>query len=100
MLECETEWNINKKIIDLQNKDLRRSIPKGLPYFMVQFGDKDGYAHVIEDERMFPTNFAEEIIGGILDLDHYLWRKPKRETFEQQREKVLNFKNTWDKYKH
>lgn len=100
LLECETEWNINKKIIDLQNKDLRRSIPKGLPYFMVQFGDKDGYAHVIEDERMFPTNFAEEIIGGILDLDHNLWRKPKRETFEQQREKVLNFKNTWDKYKH
>lgn len=100
LLECETEWAINKKIVDLRNKDLRRAIPNGLPYFMVQFGNNDGYAHVIEDERMFPTNFAEEIIGGILDLDHNLWRKPKRETFEQQREKVLDFKKIWDKYKH
>ncbi|XP_046835525.1 CWF19-like protein 2 [Vespa crabro] len=100
LLECETEWAINKKIVDLKNKDLRRAIPNGLPYFMVQFGNNGGYAHVIEDERMFPTNFAEEIIGGILDLDHNLWRKPKRETFEQQREKVLNFKKIWDKYKH
>lgn len=58
-MECETEWAINKKIVDLKNKDLRRAIPNGLPYFMVQFGNNGGYAHVIEDERMFPTNFAE-----------------------------------------
>ncbi|KAK2587296.1 hypothetical protein KPH14_003018 [Odynerus spinipes] len=100
LLECETEWAINKKIVDLQNKDLRRAIPNGLPYFMVQFGNNGGYAHVIEDERMFPTNFAEEIIGGILDLDHNLWRKPKKETFEQQREKVLEFTKMWDECKH
>lgn len=100
LLECETEWAINKKIVDLQNKDLRKSIPNGLPYFVVQFGNNSGYAHVIEDERMFPTNFAEEIIGGILDLDHNLWRKPRKESFEQQKEKVLEFTKMWDKYKH
>lgn len=100
LLECETEWAINKKIVDLKNKDLHRAIPNGLPYFMVQFGNNDGYAHVIEDERMFPSNFAEEIIGGILDLDHNLWRRPKKETFEQQKEKVLEFTKMWDKYKH
>lgn len=59
LLECETEWAINKKVIDLCSKDVRRSVPKGLPYFAVDFGMQGGYAHVIEDEKMFPNNFAE-----------------------------------------
>lgn len=59
LLECETEWAINKKVIDLSSKDVRRSVPKSLPYFSVDFGMQGGYAHVIEDEKMFPNNFAE-----------------------------------------
>lgn len=59
LLECETEWAINKKVIDLSSKDVRRSVPKSLPYFAVDFGMQGGYAHVIEDEKMFPNNFAE-----------------------------------------
>ena len=41
-----------------QEKNIRRSIPKGLPYFHVDFGMQNGFAHVIEDEQIFPRNFA------------------------------------------
>ncbi|XP_011064270.1 PREDICTED: CWF19-like protein 2 [Acromyrmex echinatior] len=99
LLECETEWSMNKKIIDLTCKGIRHAIPNGLSYFMVEFASHPGYAHVIEDEEMFPQNFAKEIIGGMLDLDHNFWRKPKRERFEEQRIKVLEFTEKWSNYK-
>ncbi|XP_068971492.1 CWF19-like protein 2 [Bombus flavifrons] len=98
LLECETEWSMNKKVINLENKDVRKAIPNGLSYFMVEFERNKGYAHVIEDEHMFPTNFAQEIIGGMLDLNRDIWRKPKKEHFDQQREKVLKFSEIWKKY--
>jgi hypothetical protein len=59
ILECETEWTTNKKLVDLSGKDVRRAVPKGLPYFSVDFGLDSGFAHVIEDEKMFPKNFAQ-----------------------------------------
>lgn len=60
LLECETEWSINKKIVDLKHKDIRHAVPNSLSYFMVEFTScSSGYAHVIEDEELFPKNFAE-----------------------------------------
>jgi hypothetical protein len=89
--ESEHEWATNKKLVDLkQNKnDVRRSIPKGLPYFWVNFGMDSGMAHVIEDPEMFPTNFAQEIIGGILNLDVNKWRKPRKEYKTNSRTKYF-----------
>ncbi|XP_025987934.1 CWF19-like protein 2 [Solenopsis invicta] len=98
LLECEIEWSVNKKVIDLTFKGIRHAVPNGLSYFMVEFASHPGYAHVIEDEEMFPHNFAKEVIGGMLDLDHNLWRKPKRQSFEEQRVKVLEFTEKWKKY--
>jgi len=59
LLECETEWSMNKKVIDLKGKDIRKAVPKGLPYFFVDFGTQPGFAHIIEDEQQFPTCFAQ-----------------------------------------
>lgn len=59
ILECETEWASNKKLIDLAGKNVRRAIPRGLPYFTVDFGMQSGFAHVIEDEKAFPKSFAQ-----------------------------------------
>ncbi|XP_011298323.1 CWF19-like protein 2 [Fopius arisanus] len=98
LLECEMEWSTNKKLVDLSKKDVKQSIPKGLPYFTVDFGDHGGFAHVIEDEKHFPRNFAQEIIGGMMDLDSSMWRKPRRENFESQRNKVIKFAEKWRKY--
>uniref|UniRef100_A0A1B6LZF2 CWF19-like protein 2 n=1 Tax=Graphocephala atropunctata TaxID=36148 RepID=A0A1B6LZF2_9HEMI len=93
--ECEMEWSNNKKLVDLRGRDVRRAVPKGLPYFAVDFGLDSGFAHVIEDEKLFPPNFAQEIIGGMLDLDHTIWRKQRRETFEEQSKKVIKLTKLW-----
>lgn len=53
------EWSNNKKLVDLRGRDVRRAIPKGLPYFTVDFGMDSGFAHVIENEQLFPQNFAQ-----------------------------------------
>ncbi|XP_028156568.1 CWF19-like protein 2 homolog [Ostrinia furnacalis] len=95
LLECETEWSMNKKVVDLKGKDIRKGVPKGLPYFWIDFGMDPGFAHVIEDQQLFPKMFGEEIIGGILDLDHHLWKNPKRECGDIQRKKVLEFIKEW-----
>lgn len=58
-MECESEWSSNKKVVDLKGKNVRKAIPKGLPYFAVDFGMQPGYAHVIEEKRLFPNNFAQ-----------------------------------------
>ena len=64
----------------------------------VDFGMEDGFAHVIEDEQEFPTNFAQEIIGGMLDLEPRIWRHPKRESFESQKKRVLTFASKWKNF--
>ena len=92
--ECESEWAHNKKLIKIE-QSIRRSVPKGLPYFHVDFGLQNGFAHVIEDELEFPKNFAQGIIGGMLDVEPRIWRQPKREPFESQKKKVLAFGAQW-----
>lgn len=34
----------------------------------------------------------------MLDLNRDMWRKPRKENFDQQREKVLKFSKIWKKY--
>ncbi|XP_042648113.1 CWF19-like protein 2 isoform X2 [Tyto alba] len=98
IMESDEEWSMNKKLIDLSSKDIRKSVPKGLPYFSVDFGLQGGFAHVIEDQHEFPHYFGKEIIGGMLDLEPRLWRKGIRQNFEDQRKKVLQFAQWWKPY--
>lgn len=58
-MECEKEWAQNKQVVNVSKFDVKRVIPKGLPYFMAHFGMDNGFAHVIEDENRFPRNFAQ-----------------------------------------
>ncbi|XP_011366436.1 CWF19-like protein 2 isoform X2 [Pteropus vampyrus] len=95
IMESDEEWSMNKKLIDLSSKDIRKSVPKGLPYFSVDFGLQGGFAHVIEDQHKFPRYFGKEIIGGMLDIEPRLWRKGIRESFEDQRKKALQFAQWW-----
>ncbi|XP_053792380.1 CWF19-like protein 2 isoform X1 [Vidua chalybeata] len=98
IMESDEEWSMNKKLIDLSSKDIRKSVPKGLPYFSVDFGLQGGFAHVIEDQHNFPHYFGKEIIGGMLDLEPRLWRKGIKQNFEEQRKKVLQFAQWWKPY--
>nr|XP_045002266.1 CWF19-like protein 2 [Jaculus jaculus] len=98
IMESDEEWSMNKKLIDLSLKDIRKSVPRGLPYFSVDFGLQGGFAHIIEDQHKFPHYFGKEIIGGMLDLEPRLWRKGIRENFEDQRKKALHFAQWWKPY--
>ncbi|XP_030773819.1 CWF19-like protein 2 isoform X2 [Rhinopithecus roxellana] len=98
IMESDEEWSMNKKLIDLSFKDIRKSVPRGLPYFSVDFGLHGGFAHVIEDQHKFPHYFGKEIIGGMLDIEPRLWRKGIRESFEDQRKKALQFAQWWKPY--
>lgn len=95
ILECDEEWAMNKKVVDLSSKDIRQAVPRGLPYFAVDFGLQGGFAHVIENEHKFPHYFGKEIVGGMMDLEPRRWRKPIRENFDDQRKKVLQFSQWW-----
>lgn len=83
---------LNKKLIDIKgDKDIRRSIPRGLAYFWVDFGAAaSGMAHVIENQEEFPSNFAQEIIGGSMNLDVNKWRKPRKEQQPKKRTSYFN----------
>ncbi|KAG1932697.1 CWF19-like protein 2 [Pimephales promelas] len=95
IMESDEEWAMNKKVVDLSSKHIRQAVPRGLPYFSVDFGLQGGFAHVIENEHKFPHYFGKEILGGMLDLEPRRWRKPIRENFDDQRKKVLKFAQWW-----
>lgn len=88
----------NKTLVDTRTKGLRKSIPKGFPYFSVSFGTDGGFAHVIEDENIFPQYFGPEIIGNIVDVPARTWLKPQKERFENQKRKVVKFCKQWADY--
>ncbi|KAL3057250.1 hypothetical protein OYC64_007682 [Pagothenia borchgrevinki] len=98
IMECDEEWAMNKKVVDLSSKDIRHAVPRGLPYFAVDFGLQGGFAHVIENEHKFPHYFGKEVVGGMMDLEPRRWRKMIRENFDDQRKKVLEFAGWWKPY--
>ena len=91
ILDCDLEWAQNKKLIDTRHKTLFKSVPKGLSYFSVEFGKDGGFAHVIEEERLFKPYFGLEIIGSALDCDVNLWRHPEKESPESINYKKKKF---------
>ncbi|KAM6988381.1 CWF19-like protein 2 isoform 2-T2 [Tautogolabrus adspersus] len=98
IMECDEEWAMNKKVVNLSSKDIRQAVPRGLPYFAVDFGLQGGFAHVIENEQKFPHYFGKEVVGGMMDLEPRRWRKLIRENFDDQRKKVLQFAQWWKPY--
>ena len=95
ILESDQEWSMNKKLVETKARGVRNTIPNGLPFFAVEFGVGSGFAHVVEDRDVFPHYFGKEVIGGMLDVEPRLWKKPPFENFEQQKTKVLSFADLW-----
>ncbi|CAM4777574.1 unnamed protein product [Rotaria magnacalcarata] len=109
LLESESMWSTNKKLIELNNRrsrTLKSVLPKGLPYFCVEFPvDKSknenlyGYAHMIEERGQFPLYFGREILGGLMELDNpLLWMRPSSKESEDIVEKKCTYlKQLWKK---
>lgn len=98
ILESDSEWAQNRKLIDTRRKALKNCVPLGLPYFFVDFNNEGGFAHVIEDSSLFPQYFAKEVVGGLIDAEPRLWLKPPYENFEQQKRKTSKLTEMWKPY--
>uniref|UniRef100_A0A5S6QIH4 Cwf19-like C-terminal domain-containing protein n=1 Tax=Trichuris muris TaxID=70415 RepID=A0A5S6QIH4_TRIMR len=98
IMECDEEWADNKRLIDLSQRDIRKSIPRGFSYFVVDFGLRGGFAHVVENEELVSTWFGQEVLGGMLGLDYGAWRNPAPEGFEAQSLRTRQFKSQWAAY--
>ena len=98
--DCDEQWAQNKKLIDTRGcrDGVRGKVPAGLPYFAVDFGLDGGFAHVIENESLFPPYFGREIVGGMIDADPTCWRKPKEQHFSQQSTRTLEFEKWFKDY--
>ncbi|XP_026685954.1 LOW QUALITY PROTEIN: CWF19-like protein 2 [Diaphorina citri] len=72
--DLESDSRNNRTLIKIERNKLCSSIPAELEYFYVNFDWGKGFAHLIENKMS--RTFAEEIIGGMLDLDSSKWRKP------------------------
>uniref|UniRef100_A0A8D9A9D9 CWF19-like protein 2 n=1 Tax=Cacopsylla melanoneura TaxID=428564 RepID=A0A8D9A9D9_9HEMI len=87
--DLETDTRHNRTLVKIARNALCRSIPAELEYFYVNFDWQEGFSHLIES-KMSPT-FAEEIIGGMLDLSSSRWRNPTRLSYETQMKLKLDF---------
>ena len=96
--ESDELWSQHAKIFETKGKGLRRSVPKDFPYFYVEFGLDDGFAHVVEDFDLFPRYFGKEVIGGMLELEPAAWLRPKKQGFEAEKKRVLDFVPQWEKF--
>ncbi|EOD12582.1 hypothetical protein EMIHUDRAFT_213262 [Emiliania huxleyi CCMP1516] len=107
ILECDEEWSQHKKIYDTGGW----TVPAGFSYFAVSFAlqacrappewwpghtpewlpSRDaGYAHVVEDEAEWNTDFGRETVEGLIEFDGAgipLKRRPPL-PFEEMRSRV------------
>lgn len=98
ILESEKKWADNPKLISTTKKGLNGSIPDNFAYFHVSFGDGEGFAHLIENERKFKRDFGREILCGIMDMDYGREARDRRMTGEEQREQLKRFLGDWQPY--
>lgn len=58
--------------MDTSEKGLLRSVPKGFAYVYVHWsnitGPEGSLTHIIEDEKSFKRNFAQDVLAGMMDL--------------------------------
>ena len=97
ILDSDEEWATNPRLLETKGRLLRQVIPKGFPYFHVEFGVGNGFVHVIEDEALFPRSFGKEIIAGMLELDKSVLHAPRASRSDAQAQ-VRAFKEAWQPF--
>ena len=77
--EAEDEWSTHaaKRLIDTSGRGLRASVPVGFAYFHVEFGLRQGYAHVIDDELRWKRSFGRDVLKGAMGIEDRGGRRPK-----------------------
>lgn len=103
MREQTEEWGTHTKLMKVsQNKPLSSVIPKGFPYFSVEWGNMassptaTGYAQIIESPS-FRHDFGVDTVAGMLELDPIRLRRQQKYSHEEERQQIKDFLTLWDK---
>jgi Protein similar to CwfJ C-terminus 2/Protein similar to CwfJ C-terminus 1 len=99
--EAESEWSQHhmKRLLDTSEKGLRRSVPESFPYFHVQFGYRQGVAHVIDDEGKWQRGFGRSVVVGLLgNREEDMFRRAQRDDVAAQEANKAAFLDTWDAF--
>lgn len=69
----EGNWTSHKNIIDIRKEKggLQKQIPKQIKYCYIDFGLGYGYAHVIENEKLWDRGFLYEVVAAALGLESF-----------------------------
>ncbi|KAK9081091.1 hypothetical protein Syun_031263 [Stephania yunnanensis] len=80
-------------------KGLRGSIPKNFPYFHFEFGLKEGFVHVINDELQFNKHLGLNVIREMLQLlDEDMHRHIRYDSIDRQKPAVETFAQQWEPF--
>ena len=98
LTEQQDENGTHTKLLSTKGKGLRRTIPKGFPYFYVEWdANSEGYAQIIESSD-FPLDFAADTVAGMTGGDPLRFKKKQKFSPEEEREAVLKFLEKWKRY--
>lgn len=103
MREQTEEWGTHNKLLKVSTqKPLSSVIPKGFPYFFVEWGNiatsptATGYAQIIESES-FRHDFGLDTVAGMLELDPVRLQRKQSYSHEEERQQIADFLKLWEK---
>eukprot|EP01126_Amoeba_proteus_P001624 TRINITY_DN10483_c0_g1_i19.p1 TRINITY_DN10483_c0_g1~~TRINITY_DN10483_c0_g1_i19.p1 ORF type:complete len:609 (-),score=159.70 TRINITY_DN10483_c0_g1_i19:84-1910(-) len=88
------QWSQHRKLIHTSGKGIR-NFPSNFPFFHVQFGMTQGFAHVIENEKKFKKTFGHEILAAVMQLDVDFIGKNRRKSLQEEKEMAKEFLTSW-----
>lgn len=103
MKEQTEEWGTHNKILKVSTeKPLQSVVPKGFPYFYVDWGrivtspTATGCAQIIESES-FRHDFGLDTVAAMLDLDPIRLNRKQSHSHEEERQQIADFSKLWEK---
>merc|ERR1712083_837279 len=98
LAEQADDFGTNNKPLSTKGKGLRRTMPKGFPYFFVEWdAPNQGVAQMIESYD-FRQDFVADCIAGMTGADPIRFQRKKKFSSEQERRHILDFLEKWKKY--
>jgi len=95
LTEQAEEWGTHTKLLSTRDRGVRRTVPKGFPYFNVEW-DNGGFAQIIESSA-FPKDFGLDTIAGMMQLDPVRFNRKTRAA-DGDRAAVLDFCKRWKEF--
>jgi hypothetical protein len=98
---AESEWSQHhaKRLIDTTDSGLNSCIPSNFPYFHVEFGYKNGYVHVIDDEESWDRRFGRSVLASLSGADTVeIYRRAQRDSNASQASQKDAFLQNWREF--